>query len=38
MGLALAYEYTGSLLTPIVMHALFNLLNAAVLLASRNTP
>lgn len=38
LGLALAYEYTGSLLTPIAMHALFNLLNTALLLASRKSP
>ncbi len=37
-GLALAYEYTGSLLTPIMMHALFNLLNVAVILLYRAHP
>ena len=32
MGLALAYIYTGSLWVPIVMHALFNGMNLAILL------
>ncbi|MFA5044224.1 MAG: type II CAAX endopeptidase family protein [Kiritimatiellia bacterium] len=35
-GLALAYIYTGSLWTPIVMHALFNGMNLAILLLATN--
>jgi membrane protease YdiL (CAAX protease family) len=38
LGLTFSYEYTGNLLTPITMHALFNLLNLAVLLAYRALP
>lgn len=37
-GLSLSYEYTGSLLTPIAMHAAFNLLNVAALLLYRANP
>jgi len=37
-GLTLAYEYTGSLLTPIMMHALFNLLNVVAILLYRANP
>jgi membrane protease YdiL (CAAX protease family) len=35
LGLGLAYELTGSLLTPITMHALFNTANVAMLLYVR---
>ena len=35
LGLGLAYEWTGSLLTPIIMHALFNTVNVALLLYVR---
>jgi membrane protease YdiL (CAAX protease family) len=35
VGLALAYEWTGSLLAPITMHALFNLTNVAMLMYVR---
>jgi membrane protease YdiL (CAAX protease family) len=35
VGLGLAYELTGSLLTPITMHALFNATNVALLLYVR---
>ena len=35
-GLALAYIYTGSLWAPIVMHALFNGMNLAILLLATN--
>jgi len=38
VGLTLAYEYTGSLLTPITMHALFNLLNVIAILLYRANP
>jgi membrane protease YdiL (CAAX protease family) len=38
VGLTLAYEYTGSLLTPIAMHALFNLLNVVAILLYRAKP
>jgi membrane protease YdiL (CAAX protease family) len=38
IGLALAYEYTGSLLTSITMHALFNLLNVVAILLYRANP
>lgn len=36
LGLAFGYEMTGSLLTPITMHALFNLTNIAMLLYVRS--
>lgn len=36
IGLGLAYELTGSLLAPIVMHALFNATNVAMLLYVRS--
>ena len=35
LGLALAYEWTGSLLTPIIMHALFNFGSVIVLFYTR---
>jgi uncharacterized protein len=35
LGLGLGYELTGSLLTPIIMHALFNTANVALLLYVR---
>lgn len=35
VGLALAYEFTGSLLAPITMHALFNATNVAMLMYVR---
>ncbi|MBI2438138.1 MAG: CPBP family intramembrane metalloprotease, partial [Lentisphaerae bacterium] len=35
-GLGLAYIYTGSLLVPIVMHALFNGMNLGLLLLATN--
>jgi len=35
IGLGLAYEFTGSLLTPIAMHALFNAANVAMVLYVR---
>ena len=35
LGLGIAYEITGSLLTPITMHALFNAANVAMLLYVR---
>lgn len=38
VGLTLAYEYTGSLVTPVTMHALFNLLNVVAILAYRAQP
>jgi len=38
VGLTLAYEYTGSLLTPIAMHAAFNSLNVMALLLYRSHP
>jgi len=37
-GMTLAYEFTGSLLTPIAMHALFNLLNVIAILLYRAQP
>ena len=38
LALGLAYEYTGSLLTPIAIHALFNATNVLTLLYVRNHP
>jgi membrane protease YdiL (CAAX protease family) len=38
LGLGLAYEFTGSLLTPIAMHALFNAANVVLLLYVRAHP
>jgi uncharacterized protein len=38
IGLGLAYELTGSLLAPIIMHALFNVTNIAMLLYVRAHP
>jgi membrane protease YdiL (CAAX protease family) len=38
VGLALAYEFTGSLVTPITVHALFNLMNVIAILLYRQKP
>lgn len=38
LALGFAYEYTGSLLTPIAMHALFNATNILALLYARTHP